>query len=437
MSIKKMEPKLPKVRQKKVLSKDAKLQFHDVITVRQQIPIFPTFGWDGQSILSAIESHDQGQFTASEQLFHAMTRHPRIGSALDYRIAQSRNYPFSLEVPEDAPENIKVQTKILKRNFKYLISDFDEAEIKKRTVMFGFCIARQTFSVVDEQIVPIVKPWTHSNCYYHQVERVFYVVTENGEIVPAIGDPWIVFSSGGERPWLNGVIRRLAYPFFQITHASDRWSYFNDVEAAAIKKMKAPALKREQGEVQAAFDAVNRLRSGDSFLAPEGYDLELVTAQGRSGAYKSFLDNINLAHNDIAIALLGNNLTQEIKGGSFAAAAVAESISLDYIKSDVLSYAQGLYNNTMRLWIEKNFHPEFYGQTSLIKYRPKPIWEVAAEEDQRQNSETSLNYANATKIFAESVGMDVFKSLPIDWKEQAKKSGISLIENNPSMIDNK
>lgn len=408
-----------------------KLQPFDFKVIREIFPVAPSSGWTMEQILSAIDSHDQGNFQSSELLYHAMTKQPRIGAALDKRAHFIRNFPFHLEPNKEAPIRINKMAKEWEENFSVTLSDDTLAEIIRRTVMFGFCIARHSYTIECGQIIPVLEVWSHSSCYYNQLERCFYVASKEGQLLKVSGDPWVVFSTGGMRPWLNGAIRKLGFPFFLLINAEYRWADFNDTEAEAIKYITGPVQTREQIEAGKLVSQISIMRAGDTVFVPEGYDFKLLTSQGRGSAYKTFADLIDQCNKDISIVLLGNNLVQEIEGGSHAAATAAFDGLYDLAKSDA-SVLHPIYSATCRLWIEKNFTPEIYNEVSLLPFRPRPIWDVRKPEDQKEIALTAASYSASFSQFLQSAGPEVIKSLPIDWIEQAKKCGIAIKEEDVS-----
>lgn len=416
---------------------EPKVDPREFLIVHEQLPVYPISGWDASQILSAIDSHDQGNFFYSELLYHAMKKDARIGPALNTRVQEIRNHPFRLDMLDAAPKRLKVESKILERNYSEMFSDINQTEALARTIMFGFCIARQYFKVIDNQIVPIIEIWTQSNCWYNLTDRCFYVTTEKGETVPVVGDPWIIFTTGGERPWLNGAMRELALPFFLRSFNIDKWNDFNDVEALAYKHLSGPRMTREQQETGGLVAMARQMIGGDTVYTPNEYDFKLVTSQGRGAAYKTFHDFIDMANRDIAIILLGNNLTQEVKGGSFAATQTADMALIRKTKADVTYINTPIYNTSMRLWTEKNFTPALYGEVSLVRYRPKPISDVKEPEDQQALAKTAMDYSIAFEKFATSIG-PLIGQIPIDWAEQARKCGISLksVDNSSKVIEN-
>lgn len=400
-------------------------------------PLFPSSGWQAKDIMMALNSHDQGNFANSELLYHAMTKEPRIGSALEQRIQLRKNFDRTIQIPKDAPPRMKQMALLFDQNYAEMVPEHAETEIMRRTIMFGFCICRQYMIVKDGMILPVIEPWTHSSCWWNIYDRNFYVTTREGDVVPVVGDPWIIFTVGGSRPWLNGAIRKLALSFFLLDHAFDRWMSFNDTEAAAIRVVHMPVMTREQIEGGAAVKAAAALRAGDTYAEPEGYEFKLVTAEGRGGAYKAFQDLIQIAHNEVSITLLWNNLTQEIKGGSLAAATQADVYQLRAAKSDVEIFGNPLYETSCRIWVEKNFTPSLYGETTLTQYRPKFTWHVNIKADQKEIAESAQKYAAAMKDFFFSYSQFGTQSpLAIDWNEVAKRCGIPLLSNELPEVAN-
>jgi hypothetical protein len=74
------------------------------------------------------------------------------------------------------------------KNYACTLSDDTLSEIIRRTVMFGFCIARHSYRVEFDQIVPVIDVWSQSSCYYNQMDRKFYVSSKQGEMLKVDGD---------------------------------------------------------------------------------------------------------------------------------------------------------------------------------------------------------------------------------------------------------
>ena len=84
-------------------------------------------------------------------------------------------------------------------------------------------------------------------------------------------------------------------------------------------------------------------------IVPEEYSVEILdksSNQGKSDSmHKTYLDFMNL---EIAMAILGNNLTTEVQGGSQAAATVHMSVRDDIVESDA-NICEQVFNELIKI----------------------------------------------------------------------------------------
>lgn len=386
------------------------------------------FGWDPSSITMALQQHDNGTFRGSETLYQAMRRIPRIESASKTRANFIRTLTFKIINRKNSPDEIKNYNQFIEDNFDFICPPNDLSEINARIIWFGFCFAKITWSGSGGKILPKIQPYTHYNIQYNYSTNQYMIIDDNSSIeYISPDDPdWIFFSTGGIRPWLNGIIRAMGHSYALTIHALDRWMAFNDVEAGAIKVLHTPTQKREQTEAEIGAGLTQDLTSGDTFIEPEGYELKLLTAKGRGDAYKTFQAIVEKSDADAAILILGHNLSQEVKGGSFAAANTAKSISRELFVGDLANLAP-IYQLLKRT-IKRNFSPWTFSdlETDIGDYAGKPEWGIDDVKDPAGSAELSIKNATALSTFmaaALSANVDITK-LNIDWHEQAEKCGI-------------
>lgn len=420
------------------IAKDPKASIlKGIVNVFEQIPSMPSFGWDKNAIQNAIIQHDQGYFFSSELLYHAMRREPRIYAALRTRVEAHRNHRFELKIRDDAPEIVKASVKALEDRFDTIISKQDMSEILSRMIMFGFCIARHelVYDETAQQLMPKIVPWSQSYCYYDFSGKKFHVSADTLGDVTVSGDPWIVFSTGGERPWLNGAMRALAMPFWLLNLGFDAWANYNDDESRAYKHLSVPVLKREQSETDSLYQHVAMSRAGDTIITAADTEFEFVAPTGRAGAYKTYQDLATLQYDTISIVLLGNNLVQEIHGGSYAAATAANGLAREIIESDTENVELPINQDTLRLWTDLNFTPEVHGMTTMQPFKPTAELAIENIENEEVRAKSSQQYADSFQKFLSSVGPEITNTLQVDWKEAARKIGIPLLEDQMKKED--
>lgn len=408
---------------------------YDVQEIREQSPSSPITGWTPQNILNAIVSHDSGNFSDSELLYRAVTKQPFLKAVIDARVQCIQLFPQSLEVPDEAPLFFKNAVKKLEKNWKYVISDMDKWEIVERTNLFGFCIGRITWKLIENQLVPYVNPWTHSNVTYDKTKRCFMVMLENGDQVPAVGYPWVVFHLGGEEPYLKGNIRALGYPLFVLTSSWDRWMYYNDTEATAIKKLQSEIYVKNQLEAQSFVKTAAVLRAGDTVYCPKGWDFNLIRASGgSSGSYKTFQDAIELVKTDVSILFTGNNLNQEIKGGSYAASQTAWDAKTEKSRADVPRYCEPIDEVVLPLWVEANFPALLYPNLSC--HSVKIVLDTRNPDEKKVQAEAAASYADSISKVISAVGMETLQAARIDVRELLNRCGIPLLSDPTSQSVN-
>lgn len=414
-----------------------------VFPLQETISLYPTFGWDNPAVIqSAISGHEAGLFSNSELLFQAMKRSPRIYAALRTRVQAMRKYQTKLLVSESAPTMLRKLSKMLERNFFKILPSDVQVEILERLVMIGNCIFRIQL-VYDEyiyQYVPKIKVWNHSYIFYNHHEQRYYVNSREHGTIPVVGDGWGMFTTGSTRPWLNGAIRALALPFFLSNQALNGWNTFNNVEAKAYKYIKVPSLKAETDETQALYGKVLVAKDGDTLISSDDTEISLLSSQGRSGAYNTYKDLLKWSDDTVSIVLLGNNLVQDIQGGSYAAAKEAtQSIASDIIESDTQSLEDGINKFVMPIWTDVNFTPYIYGESTLQMYCPMLDLDNIQTQNEEHLSKAHKNYADGFATFVSSVreysellkqdlGGEI-KEIGVDIEEAARRAGVPLVKD--------
>lgn len=417
---------------KKAPAKKAALAAEYFVRRRELLPVQPVFGWTPEDIMTAVESFDRGQFRQAEALYAALTKDPRIGPALESRANALRRLPFSLRVRRDAPQAVKDAAELLQENWTECVSETDRSQIVKRVIMFGFCVGRLKWTLKDGQLIFSVTPWTHSSLWYDWGRRGIYGLDETGKEVRIQddGQEWIVFSKGGERPWLDGDLRKLGRLYFLESFFLDRLAAYCDTQGQAIKGVKTPALKRESEEVKKLWAIVDQLRGGDSVLLPEGFDLKLIES-GADG-FRCFIEGIEWVDRSYAIVLLGHSLSQETTGksGTWGATRAAIVVTAELTTGDVSLLSGPLSRGPLRTWCRVNFTPSLYPELRrpLISYAPTAFWDTSELADKAAAAATALTTAQATSTFlaaAQAAGAKI-DELKIDWATLAERCGLPL-----------
>lgn len=402
--------------------------------IREAMSDSPMFGWEPCDIEAALADLERGSFGRPEQLFQSLLRDPRIGGAAEKRANAVRQFDFSLECREDAPDLLKAKAEELQAVWEAdVLTPAQRSEIMLRLAFFGFVIARkrQTWSDEAGQRVTRLEVWTHGTLHYDEQLRCYRGTAFDGTevIIPELGDQnWAVFTTGERYPWMRGSLRRLGWTWFMINHTLQRWLLSNDVQAIGQKVLKAPNVKRESTEVAKAVQLLRLLRNNDVFLLPDNWELELLESR-REGVEETFLKLLNILYANVAISMLGHNLAMETKSGSLAATVEAMDVARDTSIVDAICL-RGPLRVLLREWVCYNFDPTLYDlPRSIVYYAPIPCFDFEEEEDESELADVAQKNAQATKTFIEALSSArvKIKTVGIDWREQAKRCGQALL----------
>jgi phage gp29-like protein len=205
----------------------------------------------------------------------------------------------------------------------------------------------------DDRVIPELKVWHPSQLRWDPQERSYKLRLDTGEMPITPGDgKWMIYTpNGARRPWTRALVRSLAIPWLAKSYAVGDWNRYSEVLGGAVRKGNVPGNAKPEDKQSFKSDLRN-LASDGVVVVPEGFSFELVEATGRGS--DTFKELIAWADKAIAVAVLGQNLTTEVSGGSFAAAKVHNSVRQDLIDADTEGLATVLHDDVISWWVEFN-----------------------------------------------------------------------------------
>jgi phage gp29-like protein len=216
---------------------------------------------------------------------------------------------------------------------------------------------------------------------------------------------------------MEGLIRSLAIPWLFRQFGYRDWGRYNEVHGLPIRGVIEPSEWADEDK-QKALVEVARLASESVIRLPQnkdgqGFDLKLIEATAQT--YDSFKLGMEQANASIAIVVLGQNLTSEVKGGAYAAAQVHERVAAAIIRSDATTLSGALRSQVLVEWAALNHGPKADGKA------PRPAWDTEPPEDKKGTAE-------AVKTGAEGLVTLRKSRLPVDFAKVCERLGIPLIE---------
>jgi phage gp29-like protein len=349
----------------------------------------PTWTWSDwekvELVRRAVRELELGQLSSAAQVVDAMGQDDRLRGCLLQRTEALPSLPFNMK---EAPTGGRAAeaAELAQQRFEAMCSDEALTELGKWAVMLGIAVGQLTWTVGDDGLWwPSLQVWHPKHLHWQWDTRAWHLNTEQGVIRLTPGDgQWVVFAPYGlMRAWMAGAVRALYVPWLLRRWGQRDWARYSEVYGGPIRAVKTPAAAEEadkQRFVEEVAGIGNEavLRLPTSPDATQSYDMQLIEA--KSTGWESFDRLIKQAESSMAIALLGQNLSTEVKGGSLAAARVHAGIRNDVLEGDAQRLAKCLHEQVMRPWARFNFGDE--------RAAPMPNWVTAPPEEKKEEGDS-------------------------------------------------
>jgi len=348
--------------------------------------------WTPARVRTALSTADGGYLANLARLCEEMLGDDTIPSLLESRIDGLLSLPLSFEEPgrtkpqkkrdADVPKGAQVKALDDDGDWWRLFPKDQLKQVMAWGLLLGGCPCRlveDEDSAQNGRIVPHLEFWHPQHLRRdNDGDRWLIKTGKHGvdevEFTPG-RDGWLLFAPFGERRfWAHGLWRGLERWWLAKSYSIDDWARHNEVGAllTATNTSSNPAINdTRQIRAEIASDLSNR--GGDAAMAlPAGWELGFteVTADTRR-IYQALIE---CANKTFAVKILGQNLTTEVKGGSFAAAKVHESVLDTRIAGDAEYEATFAHDQALSQWAELN-----YGSRDLA---PWPLRDTEPPEDQ-------------------------------------------------------
>lgn len=360
-------------------------------------PIVQT-GWSIQEVREAIASHVTGLFDASAQLVDAINSDSRVHSSMSSRVGGLLGRALNHYIPAKYKDSA-----IAKECYDAWISHWPSmgtepvlSDMLMWGCELGFWVGQQLWDTSGKYWLPYLQSWHPRYTYYHWKYRTFVAITLDGQVPISSGDGhWVLHAPFGEnRGWMRGALRAIAPWWLARNYALRDWARASERHGMPIGKAVTP--------FGAAPEMVNKFRNDLSTLGQESiiqlpqspdpmigsYDLEWL--ETNASAWQAFEALIQQCNAEITLAVLGQNLTSEVKEGSFAAARVHADVRQAILEADARALSQTIYKQIARPFAAINF-----GDPDLA---PRSVWDIVPFEDNKANADAFVAFASAVNL---------------------------------------
>lgn len=385
----------------------------------KELPIFGATDFDRVALVKqALTEMEAGSFVLASQMVDAMGRDDRIQAVLQQRVEALFGLPFSMQSAAMGGPKADTAREETERLWPSMTPASALTEMLSWGLMLGLAPAQDTYEQREGRWIPTLKAWHPRYLRFDWGTRTFRIIALEGERTLTPGeDGWVLYMPhGGERGWMKGLARSLAIPWLVRQFAMRDWARYSEVHGRPIKKAIVPKSAQEKDK-QRFRDQIATLATESTILleqqqngqTQEKYDMELVEALGRSD--EGFDRLIARCDTAIAVRVLGQNLTTEVKDGSRAAASVHERVSLRKLAFDASTLGECMREQRLKPFARFN-----HGDAELA---PHPVYDTTPPED--------LNARAATyKALGEGLQALQKARVAVDVVAEAERFGVAL-----------
>jgi phage gp29-like protein len=327
----------------------------------------------------------------------------RVSAVLGVRVRGLLGLPFRLEPVEGGEK----AAGLLEARWWGLFPEDALYDLMAWGLLTGVGLAAVVWEEGDGRLWPRLEVWNPGALRYDP-QQGWRVVDREGREHPVEGPGWLLYTPyGPKRPWEKGLWRSLTLPWLAKTDAIRYWARDNEVGAIRVAYADGPA--GSTGEELAR--TLSELGTDTGLVLPDGWRMEMLSPSGDVWRSKEAL--IQWANQAIAVAVLGQNLTTEVQGGSYAAARVHGQVRQDLLEADAEYLSTALRNGVLRTWAEWNL-----GDPELA---PWPKWDYTPPEDQAAKADTLQKLSSAVAAFVQA-------GMPVDLYALAQEFGLPVLE---------
>ena len=359
--------------------------------VWREIPLTTiSTSWGVASVRQALTSLVTGLFDWPAQLWDSIIGDDRVQATIGSRTGGLLGRPVKFEASDlDADHQV---FDAWQQAWPTIAAEPIMSELQRWTIGMGFGIAQIMWDTTQPVWVPHVRPWHPRYSYYHWMMRRYIAITMDGQVPVIPGDgKWILHAPHGDyRGWMRGSVRAIAQPWLVRQFALRDWARWSERHGMPIYLAKIPAAG-DPVAADAFAKSLATLGQESVVKLPQGveaqfsYDMDLLEA--KDPGWQGFQQLINQCDMSIVLTLMYQNLTTEMKEGSFAAARVHADIRQSALEADARALSHTIYQQLARPFAAYNF-----GDPNLA---PRTDWDVTPVEDSLAQANTLDRVADA------------------------------------------
>jgi phage gp29-like protein len=365
--------------------------------IHREVPLITVgTGWDVSATRHALEQVVIGLFDFPAQLVDSMFGDSRLQAAMSSRTGGLLGRPVDFVLPRKYRDSsaAKECRDAFVDAWPTMAAEAAMGDLQRWAVMLGFGLQQLLWDPGGDYAVPHLRPWHPRYTYWHWSYRCLAAITQDGLQAVTPGDgKWLLHAPHGEagyRGWMHGAMRAIA-PWWLARHYALRdWARYSERHGLPMILGKSPA-RGDPVQIAAWRTALANLGQENVINLPQNvdgassYGLELLEASDM--AWEGFPGLIKQCDTEITLALLAQNLTTEVKEGSFAAARVHADVRQALLEADARALSGTIWKQLAQPFAAWNF--------SEPDLAPRVLWNVKPYEDDETAARTLLTFTQA------------------------------------------
>lgn len=412
------------------VARPRKPKSESLTTTVQQLPVLTSWRQNDKKYQfdAIMREHDYGMFMRSAPLVDELMTDDRIAGVLNTRLGAIVSAPLEFRPAGDRRKERKIAEEMGGVDdpdtglWQEIMGSDSVRTVMKWGLTIGVGVGEIVWRTERRRWTPRIIPWHPASIRWDWTTRRFIAQGATGQAIPLprpdeqprSDAKWFVWCPWGyEYGWRDALLRPLAMAYLARQWNFRDWSRYCEKHGAAIVKGAVP--KWATDDVKTSFyTAISSLGAEPVVVVPQGnkdegnFDLTLTEATSRSWeAFKAFKEALDV---DIAVLLLGQNLTTEVQGGSRAASETHE-----LVREDIAAWDSKFFKAVRPQIL--SWDAEFnYGDPELA---PRPMAITEPPEDE-------FDEATALKTFGEAISALLAAEPTVDGKAILEARGVPM-----------